>query len=143
MTPDDTPGLADVPQLIRLGLHDQAITVVQEIRRNHPRSAYASFLLSVCYFEKLWWSVGLQHALTTFQLDPTYRRSPRLARALIHSLGSDSFWEKGGAFLRIEMPDISDAYLAEAAESDRRPRARIRAAQILSVPMRPPAPRGR
>ena len=133
MSPDATPGLADAAQLVRLGLHDQAITVVQDIRRNYPRSAYANFLLAVCYFDKLWWSVGLQHAQAAIQADPAYRRSSRLAKLLVHSLVSDSFWDKGAIFIEQQMPEATIPYLEEAAQSDRSPRVRARAAQILAA----------
>ena len=137
MTPDSTPGLADVVQLVRMGLRDQAITILQDIRRNYPRSAYANFLLAVAYFEKLWWSVGLQHAQTAMQADPAYRHSPKLAKLLIHALISDSFWERAAAFLKQDMAEISTPYLEAAAQFDKSPRVRARAAQILaSDPMR-------
>jgi hypothetical protein len=132
MTPDSTPGLADTAQLVRLGLHDQAITILQEIRRNYPRSAYANFLLAVAYFEKLWWSVGLQQAQAAIQSDPAYRRSPKLAKLLIRSLMSDSFWERAAAFLKQDMAEISTPYLEEAAQFDKSPGVRARAAQILA-----------
>jgi serine/threonine-protein kinase len=132
MSPDSTPGLADVAQLVRLGLRDQAITILQEIRRNNPRSAYANFLLAVAHFEKLWWSVGLQHAEAAIQADPAYRRSPKLAKLLIHSLISDGFWQRAAAFLRQDMAEISTPYLEAAAQFDKSPRVRARAAQILA-----------
>jgi eukaryotic-like serine/threonine-protein kinase len=132
MTPDSTPGLADVAQLVRMGLRDQAITILQEIRRTYPRSAYANFLLAVAHFEKLWWSVGLQHAQAAIQADPAYRRSPKLAKLLIHSLISDSFWVRAAAFLRQDMAEISTPYLEAAAQFDKSPRVRARAAQILA-----------
>jgi hypothetical protein len=133
MTPDSTPGLADAAQLVRLGLRDQAITVLQDIRGHYPRSAYASYLLAVVYFEKLWWSIGLQHAQAAIQNDPAYRRSPRLAKLLVHSLISDGFWEKGAAFLKQEMAEVATPYLEEAAKSDKSPRVRVRAAQVLGI----------
>ncbi len=140
MTADATPGLVDAAQLVRMGLRDQAITVLQEIRHDYPRSAHANFLLAVVYFEKLWWSVGLQHAQAAIDVDPAYRRSPKLAKLLIRSLQSDSFWERAGAFLERDMAEISGPYLQEAAQSDRSARVRARAAQILGRrPMRPPA----
>ena len=132
MNPDNTPGVAGAAQLVRIGLHDQAITVLQEIRRDYPRSAYANFLLAVAYFEKLWWSVGLQHAQAAIQADPAYLRSPKLAKLLIHSLISDSFWERAAAFLEQDMAEISAHYLEEAAQFDKSPRVRARAAQILA-----------
>jgi hypothetical protein len=137
--------VADASQLVRLGLHDQAITVLQEIRRSYPRSAYANFLLAVAYFEKLWWSVGLQHAQAAIQADPAYRRSPKLAKLLIHSLMSDSVWERSAAFLEQEMAGISPRYLEEAAQFDKSARVRFRAAQILGgSPLRAgPNSRGR
>jgi len=141
MTPESTPGLVDTAQLVRLGLHDQALTVLQDIHRSNPGSAYASFLLAVVYFEKMWWSVGLQHAQAAIQAEPAYRRSRRLAKLLVHSLISDSFWEKGAAFLRQEMPEVAVPYLEEAAQSAKSPRVRTRAAQIL-VGIRDPRGRG-
>jgi hypothetical protein len=132
MNPDATPGVADASQLVRLGLHDQAITVLLEIRRSYPRSAYANFLLAVAYFEKLWWTVGLQHAQAAIQADPAYRRSPKLAKLLIHALMSDSFWERAAAFLEQDMGGISPRLLEEAAQFDKSARVRFRAAQVLA-----------
>jgi serine/threonine-protein kinase len=132
MAPDGTPGLGDAAQLVRLGLREQAITILLDVRRDYPRSAYANFLLAVAYLEKLWWSDGLKHARAAIQLDPAYRRSPRLAKLFVHSLVSDSFWEKGGAFLVQEMAGIATPHLEETAQSDRNPRVRARAAQILA-----------
>ena len=132
MAPDGTPGLAGAAQLVRLGLREQAITVLQEMRRNDPRSAYANFLLAVVYFEKLWWSVGLQHAQAAIQAEPAYRRSPKLAKLLVYSLMSDSFWEKAAAFLTREMAGVAPPYLEEAAQHAESPRVRARAAQILA-----------
>jgi hypothetical protein len=137
MTPDSTPGLGDAAQLVRLGLHDQAITVLQDVRRNYPRSAYANFLLAVAYLDKLWWSDGLKHARVAIQIDPAYRRSPKLAKLFVHSLVSDGFWEKGGAFLMQDMAEVAIPYLEATAQSDRNPRVRARAAQVLaSAPLR-------
>jgi eukaryotic-like serine/threonine-protein kinase len=132
MTPDSTPGLVEAVQLIRLGLRDQAITVLVDVRRNYPGSAYANFLLAVTHFEKMWWTVGLQHAQAAIQLDPAYRRSPRLAKLVVRSLMSDSFWERAAAFLDQELADVSGPYLAEAAQLDKSPRVRMRAAQLLA-----------
>jgi tetratricopeptide (TPR) repeat protein len=132
MAPDATPGLAGAAQLVRLGLREQAITVLQEMRRSDPRSAYANFLLAVVYFEKLWWSVGLQHAQAAIQAEPAYRRSPKLAKLLVYSLMSDSFWEKAAAFLTRDMAEVAPPYLEEAAQHAESARVRARAAQILA-----------
>jgi hypothetical protein len=59
-------------------------------------------------------------------------RSPKLAKLLIYSLMSDAFWEKAAAFLTRNLAEISTPYLEEAAQSDRSPRVRARAAQILA-----------
>ena len=140
LAPDGTPGLADAAQLVRLGLRDQALIVLQDIRRNYPHSAYANFLLAVAFLEKLWWSDGLKHARAAIQIEPAYRQSPRLAKLFVHSLVSDSFWERGAAFLDQEMAEISTPYLEETARSDKNPRVRARAAQILaSIATRAPA----
>jgi len=146
MSPDSTPGLADAAQLVRLGLSDQAITILQDMRHNYPLSAYANFLLAVTYFDKLWWSKGLQHAQAAMNLDPAYRRSPKLVKLFIRSLMSDSFWEKAAAVLEQEMAAIAPPYLQEAAQNDRSARVRARAAQVLasisarasSIPSIPP-----
>jgi len=45
--------VGDAAQLVRLGLRDQAIMVLQEVRRDCPRSAYPNFLLAVVYVDKL------------------------------------------------------------------------------------------
>jgi hypothetical protein len=132
MSPDGTPGLAEAAQLVRLGLSDQAITVLQDIRRNYPLSAYANFLLAVTYFDKMWWSIGREHAQAAMNLDPAYRRSPKLAKVFIRSLMSESFREKAAAILEEDLAEIAPPYLQEAAQYDRSARVRARAAQILA-----------
>jgi serine/threonine-protein kinase len=139
MGQDDTPGLADAAQLVRLGVSDQAITVLQDIRRNYPLSAYTNFLLAVTYFDKMWWSIGREHAQAAMNLDPAYRRSPKLAKLFIRSLMSDSFWEKAAAILEQDLAEVAPTYLQEAAQNDRSARVRARAGQILaSISGRPP-----
>lgn len=138
---DATPGLADAAQLVRLGLSDQAITVLQDIRRNYPLSAHTNFLLAVTYFDKMWWSIGREHALAAMNLDPAYRRSPKLVKLFVRSLMSDSFWEKAAAILEQDLAEVSPPYLQEAAQSDRSARVRTRAGQVLAnITARPPAP---
>ena len=132
LSPDSTPGLSEAAQLVRSGLRDPAIASLREIRRNYPRSAYANFLLAVVYFEKLWWSMGLWHAQAAIAADPAYRRSPLLAKLLIHSLMSDSFWDRAAAFLVRDMAEVAPPYLEQAAQLDDSPRVRARAAQILA-----------
>jgi len=142
MSPDGTPGLADAAQLVRLGLADQAITVLQDIRHSYPRSAYANFLLAVTYFDKMWWTMGLQQAQAAMQLDPAYRRSPKLAKVLIRSLMSDSFGEKAAAALGQDLAEVSPTYLEEASQFDKSARVRARAAQILASMRIPASGRG-
>lgn len=131
MGPDPTPGLADAAHLLRSGQREAAIASLKEIRRLYPRSPYANFLLAVAHFEKLWWSIGLQYAQTAMQLEPAYRRSPKLTKLLIYSLMSDSFWEKASYALTHDMAEVSGAYLEHAAQYEESPRVRARAAQIL------------
>lgn len=139
MGQDNTPGLADAAQLVRLGVSDQAITVLQDIRRNYPLSAYTNFLLAVTYFDKMWWSIGREHALAAMNLDPAYRRSPKLVKLFIRSLMSDSFWEKAAAILEQDLAEVAPTYLQEAAQSDRSARVRARAGQVLAnISARPP-----
>jgi serine/threonine-protein kinase len=131
MNRDDTPGLPGAVQLLRLGLREQAITVLVDILRSHPRSAYANFLLAVAYFGKLFWSPALEHAQIALQVDPVYRKSPVLAKLIIRSLVNDSVWEKAAALLLHDMADISMPYLEEASQFDKSPKVRGRAARLL------------
>ena len=131
MNRDDTPGLPGAVQLLRLGLREQAITVLVDILRSHPRSAYANFLLAVAYFGKLFWSPALEHAQIALQVDPVYRKSPVLAKLIIRSLVNDSVWEKAAALLLHDMAGISMPYLEEASQFDKSPKVRGRAARLL------------
>jgi hypothetical protein len=131
MNRDDTPGLPGAVQLLRLGLREQAITVLVDIQRSHPRSAYANFLLAVAYFGKLFWSPALQHAQIALQVDPVYRKSPVLAKLIIRALVNDSVWEKAASLLLHDMADISMPHLEEASQFDKSPKVRVRAARLL------------
>lgn len=138
---DETPGLTDAAQLVRLGLADQAITVLQDIRHNYPLSAYTNFLLAVTYFDKMWWSIGREHAQAAMNLDPAYRRSPKLVKLFVRSLMSDSFWDKAAAILEQDLAEVAPPYLQDAAQNDRSARVRARAGQILAnIAAHPPVP---
>jgi serine/threonine-protein kinase len=130
-SPDDTPGLAGAAQLLRLGLRDQAITVLVDIRHRYPGSAYANFLLAIAYFEKLFWSPALLHTQAAIQADPSYRRSPKLVKSVIRALVNDNVWEKAAALLQRDMTEIATPYLEEAAQFDKSPKVRARAAHLL------------
>ena len=131
LSPDDTPGLAGAAQLLRLGLRDQAITVLVDIRYRYPHSAYANFLLAVAYCERLFWSPALLHTQAAIKADPSYRRSPKLVKSVIRALVNDNVWEKAAAILQHELAEIATPYLEEAAQFDKSPKVRARAAHLL------------
>ena len=109
---------------------EQAIKRLLELRRSEPRNAEHPVELARLYFEKRWWSAGLDAARGALRKDPALRRDPLLIKQIIRALQSDKAGDEAADCLR-EMGPAARPLLRDAAANDPSPRVRARAADIL------------
>jgi serine/threonine-protein kinase len=116
---------------------EQAIKRLLELRRSEPRNAEHPVALARLYFEKRWWSAGLDAARGGLRIDPALRRDPLLIKQIIRALQSDKAGDEAAVCL-LEMGPAARPLLRDAAANDPSPRVRARAADILRSSERAP-----
>jgi serine/threonine-protein kinase len=116
---------------------EQAIKRLLELRRSEPRNAELTVALARLYFEKRWWSAGLEAARGGLRIDPALRRDPLLIKQIIRALQSDKAGDEAAVCLR-EMGSVARPFLRNAAANDPSPRVRARAADLLRSSERAP-----
>ncbi|HEY3359716.1 MAG TPA: hypothetical protein VGQ83_41085, partial [Polyangia bacterium] len=129
--------LAQVKGLIGAGHTDEAIAGLQHLRRESPRNAYLWYLLGSLYFDKGFWSDGLETYRAAIHFGGGYARRPVLIRNAIRALGSDKTQHKAAALLKADIGGPALPLLRQAARADKDPKVRARAAKLLK-PATPP-----
>ncbi|WP_428265514.1 protein kinase domain-containing protein [Haliangium sp.] len=123
----------DVKRLINQGKRDEAIRGILKLRRSKfPKSAYLAYLLGNLYFEKVYWSDGLDAYTEAIQLDRSYRNRVTLQRNAIRALGNNGSRPKA---YRLFMKHIKGAGLKQlrlAARNDKNPEVRRRAQWVIN-----------
>ena len=94
-----------------------------KLRRSEPNNAETPVALARLYFEKRWWSAGLDAARDALRMDPALRRDPLFIKQIIRALQSDKAGDEAGYCLR-EMGPAARALLRNAAANDPNPRVR-------------------
>ncbi|RMH43524.1 MAG: serine/threonine protein kinase [Deltaproteobacteria bacterium] len=129
--PVDVRTVADAKRLLAAGRRDEAIAGLRALHRRHPRSAYIPYLLGNAYFDKRWWTVGMQHYRRAIAADRSYRRRATLIRNAIRALGSEKTKSRA---IRLLLRDVGRAalpHLRRAARADKNPNVRRRAAWLI------------
>jgi hypothetical protein len=108
----------DAVQQIKDGKADLAIASLRALWKTNSRSAYIPFLLGNLYYDKLWWSVAMDHYRLTIAKNPSYRNNPTLNRNIIRMLASKKTSGKAQYFLRKTIGKPAVAYLRVAAKYD-------------------------
>jgi hypothetical protein len=129
--------LAQVKSAIAAGRTDEAIAGLLALRRERPRQAYLWYLLGSLYFDKHYWSDGLETYRAAIHLSGGYRKRAVLIRNAIRALGSDKTHVRAAALLRQEIGAAATPYLKQAARADADPKVRARAQRLLK-PTAPP-----
>ncbi|HET6613689.1 MAG TPA: protein kinase [Kofleriaceae bacterium] len=131
---DDTPrevnSVDDVKALMRAGKREAAIAGLNKLRRQHPKSAYIPYLLGHLYFEKMWWTDGMESYRAAIHLDRSYRRRAPLIRNVIHALGSDRTRRLATRILVSDVGRTAVRYLRYAARHHDSRKVRQRAAAL-------------
>ena len=133
--------VADAQALIVAGKKLEAIVGLQRLRRQNPKSAYIPYLLGNLYFERLWFTQGLEAYGGAVANDHSYRGRATLSRNAIRALGAGKTHAKAYALLKNVVGRSALPYLRRAAAADPSGDVRARAAALvraLDPPRKPP-----
>ncbi len=122
--------VADVERLIAAGDKAAAIAALQRLRGEHPRSAYIPYLLGNLYFERRWWTDGLESYRAAIRVNPDYRRRATLVRNAIRALSSKKTYRAATSLLRRDVGKAALPHLRAAVKSDPNRIVRQRAAVL-------------
>ena len=109
---------------------DQTITRLLEQRRKDPRDAEAAATLARLYFEKRWWSPGLEQLRAAARLDPARKADPVLLGHAVSALGNDKARSDASKVLR-ELGPAAKEQVRQAARAHPSARVRKRAGDLL------------
>ena len=115
-------------QLIKDGKRDLAIASLQKLWKQSPKSAYLPFLLGNLYYDKLWWSVAMDHYKAAIGKNGGYRANGVLNKNVIRMMASPKTVKKAAGFLKFTIGKPAIPYLKAAARSDGNDRVRKQAA---------------
>jgi serine/threonine-protein kinase len=116
--------------LIKAGREEEAIAALRLVRATSKKSAYAPYLLGNLYFEKRWWTVGMEHYAEAIAKNRSYRRKAVLNRNLIRALGDRRTARDASALILRSIGRIALPFLDSAAKRDPSKTVRQRAAEL-------------
>jgi len=119
--------LHDAVGLIKAGKKDLAISSLRQLWKKAPRSAYIPFLLGNLYFDRMWWSVAMDHYRAAINKNPGYKRNPVLNRNIIRMLASGKTRQRATNFLRGVIGKWAAPHVRWAARNDPNPVVRKQA----------------
>lgn len=117
-------------QLIKDGKRDLALASLRALWKKSPKSAYIPFLLGNIYYDRLWWSVAMDHYKAAIAKNNRYKSNAVLNKNVIKMLASPKTSRKASAFLRSTIGKWSVPYLKAAAKSEPNDRVRKQAAAL-------------
>jgi serine/threonine-protein kinase len=117
--------------LIRAGKSEQAIAALEQLRTRMPRSAYIPYLLGNLYFEKRWWSAGMEQYQAAIRRNRVYRAKPILIQNVIRALGSPKTRVRATALILRQIGKPALPHLRRAARLDPHPEVRRQAANLV------------
>jgi hypothetical protein len=136
--------IAAAVALINEGRSEDAITALRHIRASTaPRNPYVMYLLGNLYFEKRWWTVGIDHYRDAIRENRVYRKKPILNKNVIRALGSAKTRPKATKMLVDTIGSPALPFLRRAAKSDPSAEVRKHAASIERRLNKPAARRSR
>ena len=120
----------DALALIKAGRKNEAVSALQQLRRLAPKSAYVPYLLGNLYFERRWYTQGLEAYRAAIANNKTYRARGTLNRNAIRALGADKTRFKATSLIRSVLGRAALPFLRSAAKSDPSSVVRQRAAAL-------------
>ncbi|HEY3021584.1 MAG TPA: hypothetical protein VGJ32_15410, partial [Solirubrobacteraceae bacterium] len=122
--------IRDVRSLIAAGRRGEAIAALERLREKQRGSAYIPYLLGNLYFERKWWTDGLESYRAAIKQNRSYRWRAVLIRNAIRALASNKTAGKARALLLRDVGGSATGYLRAAARGDPNPTVRARAAAL-------------
>jgi len=119
--------VAGAIQLIKDGQRELALTSLRKLWKQSPKSSYIPFLLGNLYYDKLWWSVSMDHYKAAIAKNGGYRANAVLNKNVIRMLASPKTVKKASAFLRSTIGKPAIPYLKQAAKYEDNDRVRKQA----------------
>ena len=116
--------------LIRAGKREQAIRALLMLKRKMPRSAYVPYLLGNLYFEKRWWTVGMDYYRAAIRNNHLYRGKRILNHNVIRALGDGRTRRTAVRLFLNVTKRASLPYLRHAAKHDPNRKVRAQAAWL-------------
>ncbi len=126
---DVTLNLAAVDALIATGERDRAAKMLVEFRQKSPREPEYPARLAHLYFEKHFWTAGIEAFRGAIRNDPNRRNDAALVGQAINALQSDRAHDETGRFLR-ELGPEAKARVKKAAKDHPSPTVRKRAGEL-------------
>jgi eukaryotic-like serine/threonine-protein kinase len=80
--------LPAVTALIKKGQRELAITSLHTMWKKSPRDARLPYLLGNLYFDKRWWTIGMQYYHAAIARLPAYKGNQTLIRNVINAIGN-------------------------------------------------------
>jgi hypothetical protein len=91
------------------------------------------YLLGNLYFEKRWWTVGMEHYAEAIAKNRVYRTKATLNRNVIRALGDGRTSRMASTLIQRKIGRAALPYLDRAARSDPNKLVRVRAAYIAKA----------
>ena len=113
--------------LIKANKKLEAIQSLQRLARGNPKSAYIPYLLGNLYFERRWWTQGLDAYRAAVANDRRYAARATLNRNAIRALAADKTRVRAQNLIRKVIGRSALPFLRSAARSDRNRDVRARA----------------
>lgn len=128
---DEQTRFAEADRLVAAGHWEQALTVLEQARRDDPKSAEAAYRYAVVALDNGRWAQGVTAARVAARRDPTLRGDERLVRGVIRALSADPVAERSQETLRA-FGTPATPFIQHAAKNDGDPKVRSRARELLA-----------
>jgi eukaryotic-like serine/threonine-protein kinase len=122
--PTDVDTVPEAVALIRAGKRQDAIRALVALRRKMPKSAYVPYLLGNLYFEKGWWTLGMDYYEAAIRQNQLYGGKRILNENVIRALGGKKTRKKAARMFVNSIGRSALPFLRKAARTDRDPQVR-------------------
>ncbi len=123
--------LPAVQALIKKGEREAAISSVHAMWRRTPKDARLPYLLGNLYFDKRWWTIGMQYYHAAIARSPAYKNNPTLIRNVISAIGLPKTRGKATFLLTKTIGAGAKGYVRTASRTHADPSVRKAAQDLL------------
>jgi serine/threonine-protein kinase len=131
--PFEVKSFSDVQELVAAGRRDEAISGLERLRRGSPKNAFYAYYLGNLYFQRKWWTDGLESYEAAIGQSRAYRTRPQIIKNAIVALSSAKTVAKAQKLLVRDIGAPAIPYLKAAAKGDPSNTVRARATALLRL----------